>query len=164
VHLSYDEAARKFILHPTLHELGHRLVHSYGIQLSEDKSAAWMSEFLSSYFAYAYEKSNRPEIAVVVEAVTKMSSNPVKYTAVEDFPKSSGEASNFIWYHHQFESRVVEVYAQQGLDFLVKVKATFPADAKDNLSSAEVLSKLERISPGFEAWASALANKQMRKD
>lgn len=43
-----------------------------------------MNELLLTYFAYAYEKSNRPELAVVVEAITKMSSTPVKYTAVED--------------------------------------------------------------------------------
>jgi len=164
VHLSFDEAARKFIIHPTLHELGHRLVHSYGIQLSDEEGAAWMNEFLSTYFAYAYEKSNRPEIAVVVEAITKMSSKPVKYTAVEDFPRSSGDASNFTWYHHQFESRVLEVYAKQGLDFLIKVKAAFPAGVKSDLSNAKVLSNLERISPGFQAWASGLANKQTRKE
>ncbi len=164
VHLSFDQAARKFIIHPTLHELGHRLVYSYGIQPPDDKGAAWLNEFLATYFAYAYEKSNRPEIAVVVEAVARMSSEPVKYTAVEDFPKTTGDASNFIWYHHQFESRVVEVYAKQDLDFLVKVNATFPTAMKDDLSNAEVLAKLERISPGFQAWAAGMANKQKKKD
>jgi len=164
VHLTFDQAARKFIIHPTLHELGHRLVHTYGIQLPDDEGTAWLNEFLPTYFAYAYEKSNRPEIAVVVEAVTKMSSKPVKYTAVEDFPKTSGDAPNFIWYHHQFESRVVVVYATQGLNFLSKVKATFPAGGKKDLSNAQVLAKLERISPGFQSWASRLANPQTRKD
>jgi hypothetical protein len=56
------------------------------------------------------------------------------------------------------------VYAKQGLDFLIKVKATFPTGVKDDLSNAEVLSKLEQISPGFQAWASGLASKQTRKD
>lgn len=164
VHLSFDQAARMFIIHPTLHELGHRLVYSYGIQPPSDPGAAWLNELLATYFAYAYEKANRPEIAVIVEAITRMSSQPVQYTAVEDFPKSSREASNFVWYHHQFESRVVEVYAKQGLDFLPKVKAAFPAGMKDNLSNPEVLSRLERISPGFQDWAAALANKQKTKD
>jgi len=162
-HLSFDEAARKFIIHPTLHEVGHRLIHSYGIESPDDKDAAWMTELISTYFAYSYEKSKRPDIAVIVEAITKMSPKPVKYTAVEDFPKSSGDASNFTWYHHQFESRVVDVYAKQGLAFLVKVKRWFPAGSKD-LSDAEVLSRLERISPGFQAWASGLANKQTKQN
>lgn len=164
VHLTFDQAARNFIIHPTLHELGHRLVHSYGIQPPDEEGAAWFNEFLSTYFAYAYEKSNRPQLAVIVEAVARMSSAPVTYTAVEDFPKTSRDAANFVWYHHQFESRVVEVYAQQGLGFLMKAKATFPAGGQLHLSNAEVLSKLEQISPGFQAWASGLANKQTRKD
>lgn len=162
-HLSFDEAARKFIIHPTLLEVGHRLIHSYGIEAPDDANAAWMIEFLSTYFAYSYEKSRRPDIAVIVEAVTKMSSRPMKYTAVEDFPKSSRDASNFTWYHHQFESRVVDVYAKQGLDFLIKVKESFPAGSKD-LTDAEALSRLERISPGFQKWASRLATKQTKQN
>jgi hypothetical protein len=162
VHMSFDKAASKFILHPAMHELGHRLLREYGIQVESQESTAWFFEVLASYFAYAYEKERRPELATIVEAVAKMSSPPVMYTAPSDLPKSlrlmaTGNSSNFIWYQHRFEGRIVDVYARQGLDFLPKVKAAFSGQ-KGEINSKDLMSSLEQASPGFETWSSHLAN------
>jgi hypothetical protein len=162
VHMSFDEAASQFILHPAMHELGHRLLREYGIQVEGQESTAWFFEVLASYFAYAYEKDRRPELATIVEAVAKMSSPPVKYTAPSDFPKTlplmaAGDSSNFIWYQHQFEGRIVDVYASQHLDFLQKVKAAF-SGRRGEINPSDLMTGLEQASPGFEAWSSHLAN------
>lgn len=163
VHLGFDEAARRFIMHPILHELGHRLVIQYGIAPPMQNGSWWVDEMLASYFAYAYEKSRRPETATIVEAMTNLSSEDLKYTSLDDFPKTvpllmAGDSSNMTWYQRQFEARLASVYAKEGLDFLPRVKETFPAGAKDDLSPAEVLAKLELICPGFQAWAVQMAN------
>ena len=104
-HLNFDHAASKFILHPALHELGHQLLLAYGIHPPDEPSAAWLYEMIASYFAYASERAQLPETATIVEAVTKMSSGHLKYTALQDFPKTfalmaTGDSSNFIWYQH----------------------------------------------------------------
>jgi hypothetical protein len=48
---------------------------------------------------------------------------------------------------------VIEIYAQQGVDFLTKTKAEFGTATNGEMSTTELLSKLEHISPGFRAWA-----------
>ncbi len=167
VHMSFDQAASKFILHPAMHELGHRLLREYGIQVESQESTAWFFEVLASYFAYAYEKERRPELATIVEAIAKMSSPPVMHTAPSDLPKTlslmaSGDSSNFIWYQHRFEGRIVDVYARQGLDFLPKVKAAFSGQ-KGEINSSDLMSRLEQASPGFDTWSSHLANTKTDK-
>jgi len=162
VKMSFNEAASKFILHPAMHELGHRLSREYGIQVESQESTAWFFEVLASYFAYAYEKERRPELATIVEAVAKMSSPPAMYTSPSDLPKTlrlmaAGDSSNFIWYQHQFEGHMVDVYAKQGLDFLPKVKAAF-SGRKGEISPVDLMTSLEKASPGFDAWFSHLAN------
>jgi len=42
------------------------------------------------------------------------------------------------------------VYEKEGLDFLPRVKAMFPAGSKDDLSPAEVLAKLELVCRDFK--------------
>ena len=168
VHLSYDEAARRFIMHPILHELGHKLVYQYGIAPPRQEGSWWVDEMLASYFAYAYERSRRPETATIVEAMTDLSSGDLKYTSLNDFPKTvplliAGDSSNMTWYQRQFEARLVAVYGKEGLDFLARVKEAFPTGAKNDLSSAEVLAKLELICPGFQAWADQMANMKARE-
>lgn len=163
VHLGYDEAARRFIMHPILHELGHRLVYQYGISPPSQEGSWWLNEMLASYFAYAYEKSRRPETATIVEAMTNLSSKDLKYTSLDDFPKTipllmAGDSSNMTWYQRQFEARLVSVYAKEGLDFLSRMKEAFPAGAKIDPSPAEALARLEVICPGFQAWAVQMAN------
>jgi hypothetical protein len=152
-HLTYDDAARRLILHPAYHEVGHTLVAQYGIEARSH----WLNEILASYFAYAYEKARDREIAAIVEGFTKMSSPPIAYTSLEDFEAHPMMApANYTWYQQKFESRIDEVYRQQGLGFLLKVRTAFPKGTHD-IGMAETLTRLEAISPGFQAWAQALS-------
>jgi len=163
VHLSYDEAARRFMMHPVLHELGHKLVYEYGIGPPTQEGSWWVDEMLASYFAYAYQKSRQPETATIVEAMTKLSPGDLKYTSLDDFPKTfqllmAGDSSNMTWYQRQFEARLISVYAKDGLDFLATFKEAFPAATKNDQSPTAVLAKLELICPGFQTWAVQMAD------
>ncbi|HEV3482261.1 MAG TPA: hypothetical protein VGR97_08020 [Candidatus Acidoferrales bacterium] len=152
-HLTYDDAARRFILHPAYHEVGHTLVRQYGIEVPNH----WLNEMLASYFAYAYEKARDRETATIVEGFTKMSSPPIAYTSLEDFEAHPMmDTANYTWYQWQFESRIGEVYRQQGLGFLAKVRTAFPKGTPD-ISVPDTVARLEAISPGFQAWAKALS-------
>ena len=80
-HLTYDEAARRFILHPAFHEVGHYLTHSYAMDLPDH----WLDEMVASYWAYAYEKTRNPQIATIVEGFTEMSSPPFALASLDEF-------------------------------------------------------------------------------
>jgi hypothetical protein len=64
VHLSFDQAAGKFILHPAMHELGHRLIREYGISVRSQEGTGWFLEVLASYFAYAIRKGSASRTAI----------------------------------------------------------------------------------------------------
>lgn len=158
LHLSFDEAARDFIFHPALHEFGHVLIHRYGMDVPNN----WVEEMLATYFAYAYEKARDPQLATLVEGFARISAPAMQFTSLEDFENASAlknmSAANYDWYEHQFERRVIEVYRQQGLSFLVKTKAAFPVPAGGErqyqwLTVPETLSRMERVCPGFQTWA-----------
>ena len=162
VKMSFNEAASKFILHPAMHELGHRLSREYGIQVESQESTAWFFEVLASYFAYAYEKERRPELATIVEAVAKMSSPPAMYTSPSDLPKTLrrwqpetvpisfgiSTSSKATWWTYM---------PSKAWTSSQKVKAAF-AGRKGEISPVDLMTSLERASPGFEAWFSHLAN------
>lgn len=136
---------------------------SYGIEVPRNGDLAWLNEMIASYFAYAFEKEQRPELAIIVASVAQMSSDHLTYTALPDFPKAaslvqSGDSSNFIWYQHQLESQIVEVYAKRGLGFLSELKAAFPAGSTGQMTFEEAITRLDKISPGFKTWAARLQN------
>jgi hypothetical protein len=156
LHLSYDQAARRYIMHAALHELGHTLAYQYGIH----PPTHWLDELLAHYVAYAYERAKRPTTASIVEAFTTLAAPPRKYTSLEDFEShyNKMDPANFTWYHRQFQARVIEIYTQQGADFLTKVKSEFGTAPSSKMGTAELLSRLEHISPGFRAWAARFSH------
>jgi hypothetical protein len=81
LHLNYDQAARRYILHPALHELGHTLVYEYGIHAP----TRWFDELLAHYIAYAFERAKRPSMANIVKSFTTLAAPPPTYTSLEDF-------------------------------------------------------------------------------
>ncbi len=82
---------------------------------------------------------------------------PGAYTSLDDFEAHREDMfktnpANYDWYQLQFGLRAVEIYDEQGLGFLAKVKSAFP-----KRYVAETLSRREAISPGFQAWAKRLS-------
>jgi hypothetical protein len=157
-HLTYEEAVHRIILQTAYHETGHTLVYEYGI----GKTNFFLNEILANYFAYAYAKGRDPQTATVGEGFVKMAmAPPGAYTSLEDFEAHREDMfktnpANYDWYQLQFGLRAFEIYDEQGLGFLAKVKSAFPKGAAE-MSVADTLSRLEAISPGFQAWAKRLS-------
>jgi hypothetical protein len=91
--------------------------------------------------------------------VTTLAAPPREYTSLEDFENhySKMDAPNFTWYHRRFQALVIEIYSQQGVDFLTRVKAEFSDGTTRKMSTTELVSEPERINPGFRAWATSFS-------
>lgn len=153
----FDEAAIKMTDLIGLHELGHVYTVSYGIK----PPTKWSSEFLASYFAYAFLKEKHPKLAKILQAMnTDLFTDAVKpkYTSLEDFERLYSDlgADNYGWYQGKFLKKGSQIYDSKKLTFLVDVKKVFPLDEKENIAPGEALARLEKISPGITEWSKSL--------
>ena len=97
-----------------------------------------------------------PDLARSWEIVSKSDARTTpQHRSLADFERlySGVGAGNYIWYQNRFSERVFAVFRTEGLDFLRNVKDAFPSLANETLASDEVLVRLEKIRPGFQAWA-----------
>jgi hypothetical protein len=143
------------------HELGHAVIHAYGIQAG----TRWLNELLASYVLYAYLQNERRDLLWLVDIVQvgNRVNLPQHHVSLDEFESQymdilAKDGENYGWYQGQFLEQVKRVYAQQGLGFLNKVRGAFPAGASPghDLGNAETLRRLEQFSPGFAAWAASL--------
>jgi hypothetical protein len=148
---SFDDGVRKKVDLIGFHELGHLLVHPYGIATA----SPWLNEFLATYFSYTFMSTNYPHLAdmYMAFAVFPPSYQP-GYTSLDDFNDhyTGVGFENYGWYQGIFAAKASEVFAQRGPGFLADVRDAFPEES-ENLSGAEVLTRLDYIYPGFTEWA-----------
>ena len=137
------------------HEIGHSIIRQLGI----DPQTHWFSEFLASYVGYAYLKATDPGQALSNEIfwITGISTAPHRFTKLDEFESKYDELQerypgNYAWYQLALDQRVIETHQKQGLDFLRQVRAQFPRGGP-TLDSAQVLDRLESMSPGWRAWS-----------
>lgn len=140
------------------HELGHGYSSRYGIR----PHAKWFSEFLATYFAYAFLERTSPRLARSWEAMlqAKLDAPAPAHTSLDDFERLyfGVGPENYNWYQAAFALQAAEVFRAEGLGFLARVRERFPsAPAGEPLSSAAVLERLETIRPGFRAWGESIA-------
>ncbi len=161
-HLTWREASHRSGDLIGGHELGHAVVEAYGIQAG----TRWLNELLASYVLYAYLQSERQDLLWLVDIIQEGNrlKLPQHHVSLDDFESQymdilSKDGENYGWYQGQFLEQVKRIYAQQGLEFLQRVRAAFPAGSSPNhqLGNAETLRRLEQFSPGFSAWAASLA-------
>ena len=140
------------------HEVGHYIVR----ELQIDPPMNWFNEFLASYVGYAYLKSKAPTQALSSEIfwTAGLDHSPHPFTKLDDFESRYDQLQqeypgNYGWYQLALDQRVIEIFAQSGVAYLREVRKEFPAGAS-KLSSAQLLDKLERMSPGWKAWAAQL--------
>lgn len=142
------------------HELGHAIEHAYGIV----PGTLWLNEFLANYVLYTYLESRRRDLLWLL-AVTRAETrpdHPQPHVSLDDFDSLymqilAKTPDNYGWYQGQFIDRVEKVYAQKGIGFLKEVREAFPpGPERFALGNAETLRRLEKISPGFIAWARAM--------
>lgn len=100
-----------------------------------------------------------PDLARTWEIVSRSDGgNTPQHRSLADFERlySGVGADNYIWYQGRFSERVFALFATERFDFLRKVKDAFPRGSKDKLAPDQLLEQLEKIKPGFKAWAAAL--------
>jgi hypothetical protein len=156
--LSWDEASGRLLDLVAYHELGHLYTHALGIA----PHRRWFSEMLATYFGYAFMRSERPEDTLVWEGVLgALASSPQPaHTSLADFEELYVRVGvpNYQDYQAAFHTRVAEVYDAQGLGFIERVREALPAGSGERLSTDALLARLERIQPGFQAWAEGLGS------
>jgi hypothetical protein len=150
-----DSASRAAVDLIGLHELGHLYVPTYGIQ----PPGHWLNEFLATYFGYAFLRRERPELAEMWLGIIPPppGQRPV-HTSLDDFDRMyfGVGPENYSWYQGMFAAQAGEVFAARGLGFLAGVRDAFPAGSAP-VSAGEALARLDRLHPGFTAWAAELA-------
>jgi len=137
------------------HEIGHSIIHQLGIY----PQAKWFNEFLASYVGYAYLKARAPAQALSNEIfwTAGLAKSPHPITRLDDFETKYDEIQqkypgNYGWYQLALDQRVIEIYRQRGVDYLQVIRREFPSTAS-KLSGAQLLDKLEAITPGWKVWA-----------
>jgi hypothetical protein len=152
--LSFEEGAFRTVDLIGYHELGHIYTHAYGIR----PPTRWLSEFLATYFAYAVLAREMPALAALWDGMTPLpDSFQPRHTSLDDFERLyfGVGPENYFWYQGTFSSKVSEVFAARGLAFLREMREAFPVEG-DRPSAAEALERVERVHPGFAAWARGL--------
>jgi hypothetical protein len=154
---SYEEGARRYVDLVGLHELGHTYSSAYGIRPSHK----WLNEMLASYFAYAFFRQHQPRQAQLWDGILQAYVDAVrpKHTSLEDFERLyfGVGPQNYVWYQAQFQELARRAYDAKGLGFLREVRAAFPQTETAPMSMETALERLERIQPGFQAWAAGLS-------
>jgi hypothetical protein len=154
---SYEEGAARYVDLVGLHELGHTYTTGMGIRPSQ----LWLGELLATYFAYAYLRQHQPRQAQLWDGILQAYRDAVRpdHTSLADFERLyfGVGARNYVWYQARFQEMVREAYDAMGLDFLREVRAAFPRDEVERPNLEETLRRLERMHPGFGAWASGMA-------
>lgn len=147
----FDAAAMKFTDIIGLHELGHVYTHAYGIE----PGSKWFTEFLASYFAYAFLQERRPKLArlfiVMAADVYFDGLKSPQFTRLADFERLylGVGVDNYAWFQGKFLVLGSKVYRKQKLKVLINLKA---ADIGNNVE----FEALEKVSPGIKKWADEL--------
>ncbi|WP_162550312.1 hypothetical protein [Hymenobacter nivis] len=77
-----------------------------------------------------------------------------EHTSLGDFERlySGVSPMNYGWYQGQFALRAATVYSTEKFGLLDKMKAAFPFAPGPRLAPADVLRRVDQLSPGFAAW------------
>jgi hypothetical protein len=137
------------------HELGHLYVVEWGI----NPHTRWFSELLASYFGYAFMAEVLPDLARTWEIVSRSDAETApEHRSLADFERlyMGVGADNYIWYQSRFSERVFAIFAMERLDFLRAVRDAFPRRPNERLAPDQLLDQLEKVRPGFKAWAMSL--------
>jgi hypothetical protein len=157
--LSFEDAARAMVDLVALHELGHVQTESHGI----DPRQAWFAEFMGTYFAYAYLRSEEAELARVWDAVAEAGRQGVDptYTSLDDLNRlyTGVGPVNYVWFQDILQGRASSVYDSQALAFLSDVRSRFGNVEWTPGQAREMLDVLEAIEPGFITWSEGLSNR-----
>ena len=147
------------------HEFGHAIVEQCLYQPAgvTKPSVLWFHEFLATYFGLGYLwHTDNP----LVNAMAKPSEDylPPHSSLIEfgdpairrGFFRTQAGFVNYNWYEYRIAERAKAVFDKQGMGFIERVRTELPWDRQDEWTSENLLTWLEKIEPGFVAWAASL--------
>ena len=153
---TFEEGASKSVDLLGLHELGHAYTAAYGI----NPANKWLSEFLATYFAYAYLSEKHPNLARLWEAISDAYIDGIQpgRTSLADFERLyfGVGLDNYGWYQARFLLKGAQLHKENKLRFLSEVRKAFPQSEKEPIPLEVALERLEKISPGFIDWSKDL--------
>lgn len=157
-HLTWSEASNSAYDLWGGHELGHAILDAYGI----NPGTAWLNEMVASYVLYAYLASEHPQQVWLIDVleVGGRPDQPQRFVSLDDLESryleiAVNDPRNYLWYQAQFFEQIKKVYRRKGVVFLTALRRAFPAGQYESaaLGTEETLRRLDRIDPGFSAWA-----------
>jgi hypothetical protein len=150
------------------HEFGHLLMRQYfyGMTLATRAfSVRWFEEFMATYLGmgYLWHTDGMAADPIRTDLLNAIPDSLLRYTSLADFEARPLEEfltpegwANYGWYQGQFADRGRQVFEQQGLAFIARVREELPWDRYAEWRTEELLGWLEAIEPGFLAWARSL--------
>lgn len=161
-----DTMARKGVDAIGFHELGHIIAQEYLYPGDSLRTAPvhWFDEMMATYIGQGYLWLTDPDIFKRARRRRKAGKRATgnfrpPMTSLNDFEANytgPWDGRNYGWYEGTFAARAAEIFEAQGLSFLWQVKGELPWDRLNEWTSDDLLNWLERIKPGFEAWAASL--------
>jgi prolyl oligopeptidase len=147
--------ADEFIVY---HELAHIYADAYGITSWNTVVREFMATFLEVAYhgQLSFDERDRLFYETWMTPATWAGGQPPKNTSLDDFERLLIGVDNLGWYMAQLWKQAEAVYKAHGLAFVEGVKVAFP-HGTPRLTLAETLARLEKISPGFIAWAEGLS-------
>jgi hypothetical protein len=125
----------------------------------------WFEEFMATYLGmgYLWHTEGTTADPIRTDLLDAIPDSLLRYTSLADFEARPLEEfltpegwANYGWYQGQFADRGRQVFEQQGLAFIARVREELPWDRYAEWRTEELLGWLEAIEPGFLAWARSL--------
>lgn len=154
--VEFEQGGKLLLDFVALHELGHAYAHGYGI----NSLSGFFAEHIGNYFAYAFLRSTKERLDKKVMAILVANVEGITpiHASLEKFEtfQSREHPPTETWYNSVFTLKAAEVYERRGLAFLKDVREAFLGEKYGSITNEAILSRLEKIQPGYIKWAQAL--------
>lgn len=135
------------------HEVGHAVIDAHGLTQTQH----WLNEMLATFAAYAFMRERHPELARAWDALMRFNVEAYRpeFRSLDLFEKRYDDMpqETYGWFQGMFHTRLAEVYANRGLEFLKDLRAAGLVAGAQYDTASELITRLEKISPGFQRWA-----------
>ena len=141
------------------HEVGHLYVND---SLGFRDVARWFNEYMATYMAYTFLRSQEPATIGMWNAVALDIIHGFKPStrSLDEFNRLGllkGGPETYGWFQSHFNLGVTAVLEQKkDADWFGELRAAGLDKDSRSLTTSELLDRLDRITPGFKQWAEKL--------